>query len=170
MADLTFDPLFLPQPKSPPVHTPASPVPMSHVSAGLYLPQAQPPNPHTLNVPHLVSESHALAHSIRASPTLVMPPASPILHVPSGLHTGHALHIPATPGAPYEAKKAQSIPELDRLLDVFIRQLEDKMTSTGPWSWRLMAAFRTTWTLSLAISVLSSTPFLIVQLCATTTD
>ena len=124
-ADLTFDPLFLPQPKSPSAHTPASPVPMSHVPASPYPPQAQLPNPHTLKVPHPISGSHA-----PALPTLVMPPASPILHVSSGLRTGH-LHTLATLGTPYEAKKARSIPEHDQLLDVFICQLEDKMTSTG---------------------------------------
>ena len=120
-----------PQPENTPAHTPASPVPMSHVPAAPYPPQAQPPNPHALKVPHLVSGSHAPAHFIRASPTLVVPPASPILHVPSGLHTGHTLHTPAKPGAPYEAKKARSVPESDRLLDAFIRQLENKVTSTG---------------------------------------
>ena len=121
MADLTFDPLFLPQPKSPPAHTPTSPVPMSHVPAGPYLPQDQPPGPHTLKVPHLVSGSYVPAHSTHASP---------ILHDPSRLRTGHTSHTPAKPGAPYEVKKARSIPELDRLLDVFIHQLEDKMMST----------------------------------------
>ena len=136
-----------PQSENTPVHTLASPVPMLHVPVTPYPTQAQPPKLHTLKVPHLVSGSHAPVHSIhvlptlvvphapvhsiRVLPTLVVPHAPPILHVPSGLCTGHTSQTPAKPDAPYEAKKAQSVPEFDRLLDVFIRQLKDKVTSTG---------------------------------------
>ena len=110
-ADLAFNPLFLPRPESPPTQVPAHAVPRSHVPAAPYPP---PPGPHTQKVPHLVSGSHAPAHS-----------------VPSRLNAAHTLHMPPKLHAPSDAKKAQPNQGLDRLLDVFIRQLEDRVTSSG---------------------------------------
>ena len=45
----------LPQLENTPVHTLASPVPMSHVPVTPYPTQAQPPNLHTFKVPRLIS-------------------------------------------------------------------------------------------------------------------
>ena len=144
-ADLVFDPLFWPhlstpehppsEVQTPPAHAPTSPASTSHVPATSYHPQA--PNLHAPQVTHLVSGSITLAQPTHASLAHVISHSEPTLHVPFLSSTEQASHTYPKPHTQCEAKKTKSAQELSRLLDMFIRQLEDEVMSSDHGNPRL---------------------------------